>query len=122
MGSSFPNRGSNLCPLQWRLGVLTTGPSGKFLKLLFKYYFFKCKFIYLQNFVIEKHVIFSYFSARIICRITTYPLILIQNTCVTRLVRKHDIWDNIRFNLKKSYLLREKELNAWIYNREKNTC
>ena len=41
---------------------LPTGPLGKFLKLLLKYYFFKCKFIYLQNFVIENHVILSYFS------------------------------------------------------------
>ena len=25
-GSSFPNQGSNLCPLQWQLSVLTAGP------------------------------------------------------------------------------------------------
>ena len=25
----FPNQGSNLCPLHWRHGVLTTGPPGK---------------------------------------------------------------------------------------------
>ena len=29
VGSSFPNQGSNPCPLQWKHGILTTGPSGK---------------------------------------------------------------------------------------------
>ena len=29
VGSSFPDQGSNLFPLQWKLGVLTTGPSGE---------------------------------------------------------------------------------------------
>ena len=29
VGSQFPNQGSNLCPLQWKRGVLTTGPPGK---------------------------------------------------------------------------------------------
>ena len=28
-GSEFPDQGSNLCPLQWKCGVLTTGPPGK---------------------------------------------------------------------------------------------
>ena len=28
-GSYFPDQGSNLCPLQWKYGVLTTGPPGK---------------------------------------------------------------------------------------------
>ena len=27
-GSSFPDQGSNPCPLQWKLGVLTVGPPG----------------------------------------------------------------------------------------------
>ena len=30
MGSSFPDQGSNLCPLHWQREVLTTGPAGKF--------------------------------------------------------------------------------------------
>ena len=29
VGSSFPDLGSNPCPLQWKQGVLTTGPPGK---------------------------------------------------------------------------------------------
>ena len=29
VGSQFPDRGWNPCPLQWKGGVLTTGPSGK---------------------------------------------------------------------------------------------
>ena len=28
-GSQFPDQGSNLCPLQWKHRVLTTGPPGK---------------------------------------------------------------------------------------------
>ena len=28
-GSYFPDQGLNLRPLQWKLGVLTTGPPGK---------------------------------------------------------------------------------------------
>ena len=35
-GSSFPNKGSNLCPLQWQHRVLTTGPPGKSLGLCLK--------------------------------------------------------------------------------------
>ena len=27
-GSELPDQGSNLCPLQWKRGVLTTGPPG----------------------------------------------------------------------------------------------
>ena len=27
---NFPNQGSNLCPLQCKCGLLTTGPPGKF--------------------------------------------------------------------------------------------
>ena len=30
-GSSFPNQGWNPCPLQWKCGILTTGPPGKSL-------------------------------------------------------------------------------------------
>ena len=29
VGSQFPDQGSNPCPLQWKGGVLTTGPPGK---------------------------------------------------------------------------------------------
>ena len=29
VGSEFPDQESNLCPLHWKHGVLTTGPSGK---------------------------------------------------------------------------------------------
>ena len=29
VGSQFPSQGSNLCPLQWKRGVLTTGPPRK---------------------------------------------------------------------------------------------
>ena len=29
MGSQFPDQGSNLRPLHWKCGVLTTGPPGK---------------------------------------------------------------------------------------------
>ena len=29
VGTCFPNQGSNLCRLQWKYGVLTTGPPGK---------------------------------------------------------------------------------------------
>ena len=32
VGSQFPNQGSNPCSLQWKRGVLTTGPPGKSLK------------------------------------------------------------------------------------------
>ena len=32
---SFPNQGSNPCPLQWEHGVLTTGPPGKSLACTF---------------------------------------------------------------------------------------
>ena len=28
-GSEFPNQRLNPCPLQWKCGVLTTGPPGK---------------------------------------------------------------------------------------------
>ena len=34
-GSSFPDQGSNLCPLQWKHGVLTTGLPGKFPRHFF---------------------------------------------------------------------------------------
>lgn len=34
-GSYFPKQGLNLCPLQCKHGVLTTGPSGKSLRLTF---------------------------------------------------------------------------------------
>ena len=27
---NFPDQGSNLYPLQWKHGILTTGPPGKF--------------------------------------------------------------------------------------------
>ena len=30
-GSLFPDQGLNLCPLQWKYGVLPTGPSGNSL-------------------------------------------------------------------------------------------
>ena len=33
---NFPNQGSNLCPLQWKWRVLTTGPPGKSLSPLLK--------------------------------------------------------------------------------------
>ena len=33
-GSSFPDQGSNLCPLQWKGGFLTTGPPGKSQEML----------------------------------------------------------------------------------------
>ena len=32
VGSYFPNQGLNLCPLHWKLRVLTSGPPGKSLK------------------------------------------------------------------------------------------
>ena len=32
VGSYFPYQGSNLCPLHWKRGLLTTGPPGKSLK------------------------------------------------------------------------------------------
>ena len=32
--SWFPNQGSNLCPLHWKHGVLTTGPPGKSQKFI----------------------------------------------------------------------------------------
>ena len=32
VGSQFPDQGSNLRPLQWKHGVLTTGPPGKSLE------------------------------------------------------------------------------------------
>ena len=32
---SFPDQGSNLCPLQWKHGVLTTGPPGNSLSSSF---------------------------------------------------------------------------------------
>ena len=31
-GSQFPDQGSNPCPMQWKLGVLTTVPRGEILK------------------------------------------------------------------------------------------
>ena len=34
VGSQFPNQGSNPCPLQWKHGVLTTGPPGKSLQFI----------------------------------------------------------------------------------------
>ena len=36
MGSQFPDQGSNQRPLQWKRGVLTTGPPGKSHDLAFK--------------------------------------------------------------------------------------
>ena len=36
VGSSFPNRGSNLCPSRQKHGVLTTGPPGKYLPVILK--------------------------------------------------------------------------------------
>ena len=36
VGSQFPDQGLNLCPLQWKCGVLTTGPPGKSLTGVFK--------------------------------------------------------------------------------------
>ena len=35
MGSNFPDQGSNLHPLHWKRGVLTTGPPGKSQSLCF---------------------------------------------------------------------------------------
>ena len=35
-GSYFPDQGSNLCPLQWKSGVLTTGPPGKSSTSIFR--------------------------------------------------------------------------------------
>ena len=34
VGSQFPHQGSNLCPLQWKRGVLTIEPPGKSLTVL----------------------------------------------------------------------------------------
>ena len=34
--SYFPDQGSNLCPLQWKLSILTTGPPGRFQSFLIK--------------------------------------------------------------------------------------
>ena len=34
--SQFPDQGLNLCPLQWKHGVLTTGPPGKSGKVISK--------------------------------------------------------------------------------------
>ena len=38
VGSWFPNWGSNLRPLQWKHGVLTTGPPGKSLQFYISFY------------------------------------------------------------------------------------
>ena len=35
VGPSFPNQGLNPCPLQWKFGLLTTGPPGKSLSTIF---------------------------------------------------------------------------------------
>ena len=35
-GSYLPDRGSNLCPLQWKPGVLTTGPPGQTQNITFQ--------------------------------------------------------------------------------------
>ena len=35
-GSQCPNQRSNLCPLQWKRGVLTTGPPGNSPKYSYK--------------------------------------------------------------------------------------
>ena len=37
VGSWFPQQGSNLCPLQWKRRVSTTGPPGKSLFARFGY-------------------------------------------------------------------------------------
>ena len=34
----FSDQGLNLCPLHWKLGVLTTGPPGKFLFFFYALY------------------------------------------------------------------------------------
>lgn len=34
-GPSFPYKGSNLCPLQWKFRLLSTGPLGKSLIFIF---------------------------------------------------------------------------------------
>ena len=49
--SLFPNQGSNLCSLQWKLGVLTTGPPGKSHVIIHMYIFrqfSKLKFFSIQ--------------------------------------------------------------------------
>ena len=35
LGSHFPDQGLNPCPVQWKHGVLTTGPPGKSSTILF---------------------------------------------------------------------------------------
>ena len=37
-GSYFPDQVSNPCPLQWKCRVLTTGPLGKSLSYVFKFF------------------------------------------------------------------------------------
>ena len=40
MGSQFPDQRWNPCPLHWKHGVLTTGPSGKSNHVKFQYHIF----------------------------------------------------------------------------------
>ena len=58
VGSYFPNQGSNPCPLQWKYGVLTTGPPGKSLSRFLIWPFFHgtaqpsikwCKYVLLET-------------------------------------------------------------------------
>ena len=41
VGILVPDQGLNLCPLQWKCGVLTTGLPGKSQMFLFFSFFFK---------------------------------------------------------------------------------
>ena len=45
VGSWFPNQGSNPCPMHWEHGVLTTGPPGKSLCVVFFFFFLLNLFI-----------------------------------------------------------------------------
>ena len=40
VGSWFPDQGSNPHPVQWKCGVLTTGPRGKSLEFSYLFFFF----------------------------------------------------------------------------------
>ena len=44
--SQFPNKGSNLHPLQWKHGILTTRPPGKFLPNILETQSHSCYFAY----------------------------------------------------------------------------
>ena len=48
VGSQFPDQGSNPCPLQWKHGVLTTGPPGNSLHISFFFSKKHIKLFYLQ--------------------------------------------------------------------------